>query len=406
MSFDILVRQRAGLKLPDTSPLPIGFLRTRRVGVSVMRYVLGFLSAGQMFSHLPFQPVLLLHICRYATEHRCGVVVSGPGLCGNISGSDPLKDHRLLLKVKPLDDTKEAAHTANVVNELSDVIRGILRNHPLNAERLKQGKAIANLVLLRGCGIRIDVPNFMDIHGLRPCMVAPTKIIAGLGLSLGIDILDAPGTTGDYRTLLTNKAVAIAKALAAPLAPPPNVFVPGEEETKPGHADGYDFGFLHVKAIDDCGHDKAMKLKVKAFESVDRMVSQLARLLLQAQKESGIQYSICITGDHSTPVEYGDHSYEPVPFTICHVNDLVKAKGGEDVVLAADLAPFNLPNAADAARAEIVPYESSVNAKAVAGDSVATFGEIAAARGCLGRFTGSEMMGVIKHYMAINAASV
>lgn len=157
MSFDILVRQRAGLKLPDTSPLPIGFLRTRRVGVSVMRYVLGFLSAGQMFSHLPFQPVLLLHICRYATEHRCGVVVSGPGLCGNISGSDPLKDHRLLLKVKPLDDTKEAAHTANVVNELSDVIRGILRNHPLNAERLKQGKAIANLVLLRGCGIRIDV---------------------------------------------------------------------------------------------------------------------------------------------------------------------------------------------------------------------------------------------------------
>lgn len=87
----------------------------------------------------------------------------------------------------------------------------------------------------------------MDIHGLRPCMVAPTKIIAGLGLSLGIDILDAPGTTGDYRTLLTNKAVAIAKALAAPLAPPPNVFVPGEEETKPGHADGYDFGFLHVK---------------------------------------------------------------------------------------------------------------------------------------------------------------
>lgn len=94
---------------------------------------------------------------RYATEHRCGVVVSGPGLSGNISGSDPLKDHRLLLKVKPLDDTKEAAHTANVVNELSDVMRGILRQHPLNAERKKQGKAIANIVLLRGCGIRIEV---------------------------------------------------------------------------------------------------------------------------------------------------------------------------------------------------------------------------------------------------------
>ena len=57
----------------------------------------------------------------------------------------------------------------------------------------------------------------MEVQGLRPCMVAPTKIIAGLGISLGIDILEAPGTTGDYRTLLTNKATAIAKALAAPL---------------------------------------------------------------------------------------------------------------------------------------------------------------------------------------------
>lgn len=78
-------------------------------------------------------------------------------------------------------------------------------------------------------------------------MVAPTKIIAGLGLSLGIDILDAPGTTGDYRTLLTNKATAITKALAAPLEPPPKLFVPGEEDLKPGHEDGYDFAFLHIK---------------------------------------------------------------------------------------------------------------------------------------------------------------
>ncbi len=37
---------------------------------------------------------------------------------------------------------------------------------------------------------------FQDKHGMRACMVAPTKIIAGLGMSLGIDRLEAPGTTG------------------------------------------------------------------------------------------------------------------------------------------------------------------------------------------------------------------
>lgn len=93
----------------------------------------------------------------------------------------------------------------------------------------------------------LQVPSFEKEHGLWPCMVAPTKIIAGLGLSLDIDILEAPGATGDYRTILTSKATAIAKALSAPLQSCPNVFVPGEEEHKPGRSDGYDFGFLHIK---------------------------------------------------------------------------------------------------------------------------------------------------------------
>ena len=33
---------------------------------------------------------------------------------------------------------------------------------------------------------------------MKACMVAPTKIIAGLGMSLGIDRVHAPGTTGIF----------------------------------------------------------------------------------------------------------------------------------------------------------------------------------------------------------------
>lgn len=85
------------------------------------------------------------------------MVVKGPKLSGNISGTDPLKDNRLLLKAEALDDTDEAKHTAFVVNELSKEISRILVAHPLNARRAAEGKAIANVVLLRGCGIRIEV---------------------------------------------------------------------------------------------------------------------------------------------------------------------------------------------------------------------------------------------------------
>ncbi|KAK4409783.1 2,3-bisphosphoglycerate-independent phosphoglycerate mutase 1 [Sesamum angolense] len=342
---------------------------------------------------------------RYATEHRCGVVVKGPKLSGNISGTDPLKDNRLLLQAQPLDDSEEAKHTAAVVNELSKEISRILVAHPINARRAEEGKNIANVVLLRGCGIRIEVPQFEKIHSLWPCMVAPTKIIAGLGLSLGIDILEAPGATGDYRTLLTSKATAIARALSAPVNSCPNVFVPGEDEHKPGRSDGYDFGFLHIKAIDDAGHDKASIFKAKGLEAVDRAIGQLARLLWQAESTGAFQYYICVTGDHSTPVEYGDHSFEPVPFTLCRLKDFVGAVGGESHLLETSLDPFPLPTIKSGE--DLSTDCSSQDEKrgkqdqAFKGDTVFEFNEIAAARGCLGRFAGSEMMGIIKTFLKV-----
>ncbi|KAJ8621898.1 hypothetical protein MRB53_030427 [Persea americana] len=343
---------------------------------------------------------------RYATEHRCGVVVKGPKLSGNISGTDPLKDNRLLLKSEALDDTEEAKNTAAVVNELSKEMSKILVSHLLNKKRAGEGKNIANVVLLRGCGIRIEVPAFEKTHGLWPCMVAPTKIIAGLGLSLGIDILEAPGATGDYRTLLTSKAVAMAKALSAPLQPCPRVFVLGEDDLRAGRTDGYDFGFLHIKAIDDAGHDKASLLKVRALEAVDKAIGQLARLLWQAESTGKFQYSLCVTGDHSTPVEYGDHSFEPVPFALCRLESYVGAVGGEAVVMATPLDPFPLPEvkAGEDLKDQLEVSEVTRNAecKAFSGDSVREFNEIAAARGCLGRFPGSEMMGVIKKFIQMD----
>ncbi|KAK6230762.1 hypothetical protein QUC31_002280 [Theobroma cacao] len=344
---------------------------------------------------------------RYATEHRCGVVVKGPRLSGNISGTDPLKDNHLLLEAKALDDTDEARHTAAVVNELSKEISRILVSHPLNAKRLAEGKNIANVVLLRGCGIRIEVPPFEKKHGLWPCMVAPTKIIAGLGLSLHIDILEAPGATGDYRTLLTSKATAIAKALSAPLQSCPSVFVPGEDEHKPGRSYGYDFGFLHIKAIDDAGHDKASVFKVKGLEAVDQAIGQLAKLLWQAESTGNFQYFVCVTGDHSTPVEYGDHSFEPVPFTMCRLKDYVGAIGGESIVLETSLDPFPLPTVkAGEDLNEDIGLEKGRRCKQVqgfCGDSVFELNEIAAARGCLGRFPGGQMMEIIKRFLKLNA---
>ena len=53
---------------------------------------------------------------KHATEHRCGVKVSGPGMTDQIIGTDPLKDNLPLKKVVPKDKNDEkAVYTAKLV---------------------------------------------------------------------------------------------------------------------------------------------------------------------------------------------------------------------------------------------------------------------------------------------------
>lgn len=156
-----------------------------------------------------------------------------------------------LLQSKPMDESPEAAYSSQVLNEVSAMIHAKLSSHPINLERVRQQQPPANIVLLRGPGERINVPTFEAVHGMKPFMIAPTCIIAGLGMSLGFDLIKAPGATGDYHTNLLAKADTAVSTLAQ-----------GD----------YDFGFVHVKAVDDAGHDRDVAKKVR------RPCSRAARL--------------------------------------------------------------------------------------------------------------------------------
>ena len=71
------------------------------------------------------------------------------------SGTDPLKDNLPLVPCAPTSlPGEDAPHatavmTAKLVSELSDVMRAILEQHPVNAQRAKDGISVANVVLLR-----------------------------------------------------------------------------------------------------------------------------------------------------------------------------------------------------------------------------------------------------------------
>lgn len=199
--------------------------------------------------------------CMWATEHRCGLKVSGPNLSSLITGTDPLKDNLKIVSCKAEDEEdSNAKFTAKLIDTLSQAITDELMAHPINIERREAGKTYSNMVTLRGCGQRIGVPSFEETHGFKGCVVAPTAIIRGTALTFNMDIIESEGATGYYDSNLDGKMEVMADTLI--------------------HKD-YQFGFVHVKGTDDAGHDKNLKVKIEQIEKSDRALARLVEKLTQ-----------------------------------------------------------------------------------------------------------------------------
>lgn len=50
-----------------------------------------------------------------------------------------------------------------------------------------------------------------------------------------------------------------------------------------------------------------MRLMFLLLQRIDSMMCVLADGLKELETKQGVKYLICVTGDHSTPVDYGDH---------------------------------------------------------------------------------------------------
>ena len=96
-------------------------------------------------------------------------------------------------------------------------------------------------------------------------MLAPTCIIRGIGITFGIPIFDVEGATGYYDSNLDNKARKAVEKIVS---------------------DDFDFGFLHVKAIDDAGHDKNLGMKVSQLEKCDNAIKILVDSLSAVSDDS------------------------------------------------------------------------------------------------------------------------
>ncbi|MDE6472613.1 MAG: cofactor-independent phosphoglycerate mutase [Clostridia bacterium] len=167
----------------------------------------------------------------------------------------------------------------------------LLKDHPINQNRIKQGLHPANSIWLWGEGTRPNLTPFEEKYGIKGAVISAVDLIKGIGKGAKMKVIEVEGATGTYTTNFKGKAESAIKALK----------------------DGYDYVYIHMEAPDECGHQGDVDNKVKSIELIDSIVVKYVKEQLDLMNED---YKILIAPDHPTPLKLKTHTSDPVPFII------------------------------------------------------------------------------------------
>ncbi|NNK36927.1 MAG: 2,3-bisphosphoglycerate-independent phosphoglycerate mutase [Xanthomonadales bacterium] len=213
-------------------------------------------------------------------QHRCVLVLGGPGLDPSISDTDPGDQggSSLLRRCKPL--RPEAERTAGKINRFVELALARLEDHPVNRKRRAAGLLPANGIITRGAGAAFQLDNVLRERGIRTAVIAGCNTVRGLARILGFTAVSDPRFTATVETDLEAKVAAALQAL-----------------------ESHDLVFVHVKAPDLLAHDRKPRGKRDFLERLDLALSPL--------EAAGV--IVGLTADHTTDSNSGTHTSDPVP---------------------------------------------------------------------------------------------
>ena len=199
-------------------------------------------------------------------EYRFCLILRGGGLADGLTDTDPQETG-----VPPLPVTAtraEAEETAELVNRWLEKAREVL------AQDAKENDHPANSCNLRGLAMEPGLPKMSDIYKLRCACIATYPMYKGVAKLAGMDVLSTGSTIEE------------------------------EVATLKENWEEYDYFFFHVKKIDSRGEDGDFDAKAAVIEHFDEVVPDLLSL------EPDV---VIVTGDHSTPALWKNHSWHELP---------------------------------------------------------------------------------------------
>lgn len=165
----------------------------------------------------------------------------------------------------------------------------ILKDHPVNKDRIARGLNPANSMWIWGEGKKPKLSSFKDKFGITGAAISAVDLIKGIAICAGLDSIDVEGSTGTLNTNYDGKADAALKAFRT----------------------GRDFVYVHLEGPDECGHQGDTAGKILSLERID---SKIVKPIVEGLKADGEDFRFLIVPDHRTPIAARTHTPEPVPF--------------------------------------------------------------------------------------------
>lgn len=167
----------------------------------------------------------------------------------------------------------------------------LLKEHPINLDRIKRGKNPATSLWFWGEGTKPKMQNFKERFGISGAMISAVDLLKGIGKLTGMRVIEVEGATGNYDTNFEGKTKACLDALA----------------------DGVDYVYIHMEAPDECGHHGDAEHKIFSIEQIDKLV---VGPIKEELEKRGEPFVFLIAPDHPTPISTMTHCSDPVPYVI------------------------------------------------------------------------------------------
>ena len=167
-----------------------------------------------------------------------------------------------------------------------------LSDHPVNEQRILDGKLPATQIWLWGLGQKPTLPLFWENLPNQQVpkkggMISAVNLLRGIATLIGWNTIEVPGITGYLDTDFAAKGRYAADALKE-----------------------YDIVCVHIEAPDEAGHEGNVEKKIWAMEEID---AKVVPPIVEALQSYG-NWRLLLSPDHPTPCALKTHTAEGVPW--------------------------------------------------------------------------------------------